>query len=135
MRSQWLLASLIGLATLFFALSIVRWLAPGLLGIPPDLQIVRLAEEKPAFYENVFRAEHEGAGSTPDRRGKPAGDGRLAASRQAADGDQVRRLALEKTMRQLEVGDSLFTPCGCVGVTWAAPDRGRGDVGSDGGTA
>jgi len=59
-RGQWLLASLIGLGTLFFALSIVRWLAPGLLGIPPDLQIVRLAEEKPAFYENIFRAEHEG---------------------------------------------------------------------------
>ncbi|MGI9592655.1 MAG: GDSL-type esterase/lipase family protein [Myxococcota bacterium] len=60
MRGQWLLASLIGLATLFFALSIVRWLAPGLLGIPPDLRIVRVAEEKPAFYENIFRAEHEG---------------------------------------------------------------------------
>ena len=60
MRGQWLLASLVVLATLFFGLSIVRWLAPGLLGIPPDLQIVRLASEKPAFYENIFRPEHEG---------------------------------------------------------------------------
>jgi lysophospholipase L1-like esterase len=59
-RGQWLLASLLVLATLYFGLSILRWLAPGLLGIPPDLQIVRLAEEKPAFYENIFRSEHEG---------------------------------------------------------------------------
>jgi lysophospholipase L1-like esterase len=48
------------LATLFFALSLVRWLAPGLLGIPPDLRIVREAGEKPAFFENVFRPEHAG---------------------------------------------------------------------------
>lgn len=61
MRGQWLLASLVVLATLFFGLSIVRWLAPGLLGIPPDLQIVRLATEKPAFYENIFRPENEGS--------------------------------------------------------------------------
>lgn len=60
MRGQWLLAALTLLGTLFFGLAIVRWMAPGLLGVPPDLQIVRLAEEKPAYYENIFRPENRG---------------------------------------------------------------------------
>lgn len=61
MGREWLLAGLSIVATLAVGLSVVRWLAPGLLGIPPDLQIVRLAREAPAFYDNVFREEDEGA--------------------------------------------------------------------------
>ena len=34
--------------------ALVRWLAPGLLGLPVDLQIVQLREEVAPFYETVF---------------------------------------------------------------------------------
>jgi lysophospholipase L1-like esterase len=38
-------------------LGIVRWLAPGLLGIPSDLQLVQLDTKVPPFFENVFRRD------------------------------------------------------------------------------
>lgn len=38
-------------------LGIVRWLAPGLLGVPSDLQLVGIDEKVPPFYENVFRRQ------------------------------------------------------------------------------
>jgi lysophospholipase L1-like esterase len=38
-------------------LGIVRWIAPGLLGIPSDLQLVQLDDKVPPFYENIFRRE------------------------------------------------------------------------------
>jgi lysophospholipase L1-like esterase len=41
--------------TLLVALGILRWLAPGLLGIAPDLQLVRVGRTLPPFFEGVFR--------------------------------------------------------------------------------
>jgi hypothetical protein len=51
-------AALLVLSTLLAlagALALLRWLAPSLLGIPVDLQLVRAGKEVPPFYENVFR--------------------------------------------------------------------------------
>lgn len=50
-----LAASVLG--TLLAALALIRWLAPGLLGGPKDLRLVRSAERIAAFYEGIFRAE------------------------------------------------------------------------------
>lgn len=57
MKKEWLL--LIGsvVVTVSIALGFVRWLAPGLLGISTDLQLVQVAKEVPPFFENVFRPE------------------------------------------------------------------------------
>ncbi len=41
--------------TLIVALSIIRWFAPRLLGITPDLQLVRVAKKVPPFFDNIFR--------------------------------------------------------------------------------
>ena len=46
----------------FQELALIRWLAPGLLGIPVDLQIVRTSDEVVPFFENVFRPEHRKSG-------------------------------------------------------------------------
>jgi len=45
------------LLTLVIAVGLLRWFAPSLLGIPLDLQAVRVAEKKPPFYDNVFNRE------------------------------------------------------------------------------
>lgn len=55
MKREYLLAAGVVLATLLAALAILRWLAPGLLGVPADLQLVRVSAEAPPFFENVFR--------------------------------------------------------------------------------
>jgi hypothetical protein len=54
------LALLVGstLATLLIAVGLLRWLAPGLLGGPRDLELVKSSREVPPFYEGVFRLEH-----------------------------------------------------------------------------
>lgn len=39
------------------ALAIIRWLAPQLLGVPMDLQMVRVSKEIPPFFSNVFRED------------------------------------------------------------------------------
>ncbi len=39
------------------ALVIIRWLAPGLLGAPDSLKLVKLDRAVPPFYENIFREE------------------------------------------------------------------------------
>ena len=52
---QWLLAAGALVVTLLLALAVIRWLAPGLLGVPTDLQLVRVAKEVPPFFENIFR--------------------------------------------------------------------------------
>lgn len=44
------------LVTLAIALLLLRAFAPGLLGVPRDLELVQVSEEVPPFYENVFRA-------------------------------------------------------------------------------
>jgi hypothetical protein len=57
MKQQWILASGTALSTLLLALLLLRWLAPQLLGIPADLQLVRVAREVPPFFEGVFREQ------------------------------------------------------------------------------
>ena len=41
--------------TLLIAIGIIRWMAPHLLGIPVNLQMVRVGKETPPFFDNVFR--------------------------------------------------------------------------------
>ena len=49
-----LLMSLVTLVTLAAALFLIRWLAPQLLGLRPDLQVVQLSKQVPPFFNNVF---------------------------------------------------------------------------------
>lgn len=58
MKKEWLLSLISIAATVVVALGLIRWLAPGLLGGPTDLQLVQLDEKVPAFYKGVFREEH-----------------------------------------------------------------------------
>ncbi|MEW6428905.1 MAG: SGNH/GDSL hydrolase family protein [Thermodesulfobacteriota bacterium] len=57
MKKEWLLAAVASLLTLGCALGLLRLFAPRLLGIPVDLQMVRVAEEVAPFYDAVFREE------------------------------------------------------------------------------
>ncbi len=41
--------------TLIIALAVIRYFAPQLLGLPVDLQMVRVAEEVPPFFAGIFR--------------------------------------------------------------------------------
>jgi hypothetical protein len=52
-----LLISVITLTALFAALNILRWYAPHLLGIPVDLQLVKVSKEVAPFFDGVFRQE------------------------------------------------------------------------------
>lgn len=61
MRKEWLLALASALVTLGLALGLLRWLAPGLLGVPTDLQLVQVGREVPPFYDNVLRPQDLGA--------------------------------------------------------------------------
>ncbi len=45
------------LVTVGMAVGMIKWLAPGLLGISRDLQMVQVSKEVPPFFENVFREE------------------------------------------------------------------------------
>jgi hypothetical protein len=56
-RNKLLLLIVSTVATVLIALGLIRWLAPGLLGIAPDLQLVQVSREVPPFYDNVFRQE------------------------------------------------------------------------------
>ncbi|MGE0387075.1 MAG: SGNH/GDSL hydrolase family protein [Gammaproteobacteria bacterium] len=56
-RNDWLLSAISVVVTLGVALGLLRWLAPGLIGLPVDLQLVQISKEVPPFYDNVFRAE------------------------------------------------------------------------------
>ena len=47
--------------TLLIALGLLRWLAPGLLGVPIDLQTVQLSREVPPFYSNVLEKKSDDA--------------------------------------------------------------------------
>lgn len=55
MKKEWLLTLGSAIITVVIALALVRWIAPGLLGYAPDQQLVRVSEEVPNFYENIFR--------------------------------------------------------------------------------
>lgn len=57
MRKEWIMFIFSVTITLMIALGLVRWFAPGLLGIPVDLQLVRVAKEVPPFFDGVFRRE------------------------------------------------------------------------------
>lgn len=52
-----LLLAISTVLTLILGIALVHWLAPGLLGIPADLKLVRTSEEVPPFFDNVFRPE------------------------------------------------------------------------------
>ena len=56
MRKEWALLLGVVAVTTMIVLAGVRWFAPQLLGIPIDLQSVRVSEELPAFYEGIFRS-------------------------------------------------------------------------------
>lgn len=45
------------LLTLVIAVGLLRWFAPGLIGVPIDLQAVQVSEKIPPFYNNIFRRE------------------------------------------------------------------------------
>lgn len=57
MKKEFTLALASTTVTLLVALGLIRWLAPGLIGIAPDLQLVQVTKKVPPFYENVFRSE------------------------------------------------------------------------------
>jgi len=57
MKKEWFLIVVSVFLTLIIALSLVRWFAPQLLGLPVDLQMVRVAKEVPPFFDGVFRPE------------------------------------------------------------------------------
>jgi len=56
-RKEYLLVILSAVLAAVAVLGIVRWLAPGLLGVPSDLQLVELDRKVPPFFENIFRRE------------------------------------------------------------------------------
>ena len=55
MKREHLLLLFSVILTLGAALGLLRWLAPQLLGLPVDLQMVAVAREVPPFYGNIFR--------------------------------------------------------------------------------
>jgi lysophospholipase L1-like esterase len=57
MKKEWFLIICSVSLTLFIALILVRWFAPQLLGLPVDLQMVRVAKKVPPFFDGVFRSE------------------------------------------------------------------------------
>ncbi len=56
MKKEWALLAGVAAVTTMVVLGSVRWFAPQLLGIPIDLQSVRVSEKLPAFYEGIFRS-------------------------------------------------------------------------------
>lgn len=57
MKKEWILLISVVTVTLLLSLGLIRWFAPQLLGIPVDLQAVRVSKEVPPFFENIFRKE------------------------------------------------------------------------------
>lgn len=57
MKKDWLLLAASIAITLTIVLGILRWLAPQLLGISPDLQLVQIDKKVPPYFEHVFRVE------------------------------------------------------------------------------
>lgn len=54
-KSEWLLAASVVVSTAVLTLLAIRWLAPQLLGIPLDLQLVQSGKMVPTFFDGVFR--------------------------------------------------------------------------------
>jgi lysophospholipase L1-like esterase len=60
LKKEWLVALSSTIITVLVAVGLIRWLAPGLLGVPRDLQLVSVSKEVPPFYDGVFRdADYE----------------------------------------------------------------------------
>jgi lysophospholipase L1-like esterase len=57
MRKDWILLAGSVAVSLVVALALLRWLAPGLLGITTDLQLVQVDEKVPPFFESVIRTQ------------------------------------------------------------------------------
>ena len=55
MKKEWLLTSATLIMSVAVSLLLVRWLAPQLLGVPVDLQLVQTSKSVPPFFEGVFR--------------------------------------------------------------------------------
>jgi lysophospholipase L1-like esterase len=56
-KKELLLLLMTILVTVGLAVFLLRFFAPGLLGVSRDLQMVQISQEVPPFYENVFREE------------------------------------------------------------------------------
>jgi lysophospholipase L1-like esterase len=61
-KHDWVLASVAIILATAISLLLVRWLAPQLLGIPVDLQLVQTSKTLPPFFAGVFREEDAKAG-------------------------------------------------------------------------
>ncbi len=57
MKKEWILLTVSVAVTFIIAFTLVRWFAPQLLGLPADLQMVRVAKEVPPFFDGIFRPE------------------------------------------------------------------------------
>jgi lysophospholipase L1-like esterase len=57
MKRQWVLLLVTTAVTVLVAIGIIRLVAPGLLGIPTDLQLVQVSKRVPPFFEGVFRKD------------------------------------------------------------------------------
>ena len=57
MEKEWVLIVASVSLTAIITLTLTRWFAPQLLGLPVDLQMVRVAKEVPPFFDGVFRPE------------------------------------------------------------------------------
>lgn len=57
MKKEWILLSVTVLVTTGIFLSLIRWLAPQLIGIPVDMRLVQVSKTLPPFFEGVFRKE------------------------------------------------------------------------------
>lgn len=56
-KPEWLLAAAVVVGTTVLALLAIRWIAPHLLGLPVDLQLVQTSKAVPPFFDGVFRDE------------------------------------------------------------------------------
>jgi hypothetical protein len=64
MKKEWLLLLASVFVTLVISVGMIRWLAPGLLGIARDLQLVQVDDKLQPFYKGVFNNGEPGSGDT-----------------------------------------------------------------------
>lgn len=55
MKREYLAVLVSTVLTLVVAILLIRWLAPSLLGVHTDMQMVQVGKEVPPFFDNVFR--------------------------------------------------------------------------------
>jgi hypothetical protein len=56
-KPEWLMAAAVVVVTTALSLLTLRWIAPQLLGIPVDLQLVQTSKTLPPFFAGIFRNE------------------------------------------------------------------------------